>query len=82
MHPKTQLEFGCSNRKIGKRIEIEKAEFNKNVEVLNRDEGNQVKINTWTPLFANVNEIWPSSWISTVYLTVIKNISRGVLYLV
>ena len=54
MHPKTQLEFGCSNRKIGKRIEIEKAEFNKNVEVLNRDEG---KINTWTPLFANVNEI-------------------------
>ena len=55
MHPITQLECGYSNRKIGKRMEIEKAEFNKNVEVLNGDEGNQGKVNNWTPLFANVN---------------------------
>ena len=44
-------------RKIREALEIKKAKCNKKVKVLNRDEGNLVKTNTWTPLLANVNEM-------------------------
>ena len=51
-------------------LEIKKAKYNKKIKVLNRDEGNLVSTNTWTPLLANINDI------STT-----QNISGGVLYL-
>ena len=44
-------------RKIREALEIKKAKFNKKIKVLNRDEGNLVKTNTWTPLLANINEM-------------------------
>ena len=57
-------------RKIREALEIKKAKYNKKIKVLNRDEGNLVSTNTWTPLLANINDI------STT-----QNISGGVLYL-
>ena len=43
-------------RKIRESLEIKKAKANKRRKVLNRDEGNLVKTNTWTPLFAKLTE--------------------------
>ena len=37
-------------------IRNQKAKMNKRRKVLNRDEGNLVKTNTWTPLFAKPTE--------------------------
>ena len=37
-------------------LEIKKAKTNKRRKVLNHDEGNLVKTNTWTPLFAKLTE--------------------------
>ena len=44
-------------RKIQEALEIKKAKYSKKIKVLNRDEGNLVKANTWTSLLANINEI-------------------------
>ena len=38
-------------------LEIKKAKHNKKIKVLNRDEGNLVKTNTWTLLLGNINEM-------------------------
>ena len=48
-------------------LEIKKRKYNKKINVLNRDEGNLVKTNTWTPLLAKLNKT--------------QNICGGVLYL-
>ena len=43
-------------RKIRQSLEIKKAKRNKRRKVLNRDEENFVKTNTWIPLFAKLTE--------------------------
>ena len=43
-------------RKIREPLEIKKAKAKKKRKVLNRDEGNLVKTNTWTPPFAKLTE--------------------------
>ena len=43
-------------RKTRKSLEIKKSKANKRRKVLNRDKGNLVKTNTWTPLFAKLTE--------------------------
>ena len=43
-------------RKIRETLEIKKAKTNKRRKVLNRDEGNLVKTDTLTPLFAKLTE--------------------------
>ena len=55
MNWKLQTDYG--NIKIREALEIKKAKYNKKVKVLNRDECNLVKTNTWTPLLANINEM-------------------------
>ena len=71
IRPKTiARENDYRKRKIREALEIKKAKYNKKIKVLNRDEGNLVSTNTWTPLLANINDI------STT-----QNISGGVLYL-
>ena len=56
IQPKTiAREKDYRKRKIREVLEIKKAEFNKKIQVLNMDEGNLVKTNTWTPLLANIN---------------------------
>ena len=54
---KPQLERTIVERKIREALEIEKAKYNKKMKVLNIDEGNLVKTNTWTPLLANINDM-------------------------
>ena len=54
--PKTlSTEQQYHRRKIRESLEIKKAK-NEQRKVLNRDEGNLVKTNTWTPLFAKLTE--------------------------
>ena len=43
-------------RKIRESLEIKKAKTNERRKVLNRDEGNLAKTNTWAPLFAKITE--------------------------
>ena len=51
IHPKTiAREKDYKKRKIREALEIKKAKFNKKIKVLNRDERNLVKTNTWIPL--------------------------------
>ena len=58
IHPKTiAREKNYRKRKIGEALENEKAKYNKKINVLNRDEGNLVKTNIWTPLLASTNEM-------------------------
>ena len=54
---KPQLERTIVERKIREALEIKKAKCNKKMKVLNIDEGNLVKTNTWTPLLANINDM-------------------------
>ena len=54
---KPQLERTIVERKIREALEIKKAKYNKKMKVLNIDEGNLVKTNTWTPLLANINDM-------------------------
>ena len=57
INPKTlSAEQQYHRRKIRESLEIKKAKTNKRRKVLNRDEGNLVKTNTWTPLFAKLTE--------------------------
>ena len=57
INPKTlSTEQQYHRRKIRESLEIKKAKTNKRRKVLNRDEGNLVKTNTWTPLFAKLTE--------------------------
>ena len=66
IHPKTiAREDDYKKRKIREALEIKKAKFNQKIKVLNRDEGNLVKTNTWTPLLANINEMQTFYVIST-----------------
>ena len=52
INPKTlSTKQRYHRRKIRKSLEIKKAKTNKRRKVLNRDEGNLVKTNTWTPFF-------------------------------
>ena len=56
IHPKTiTRESNYGRRKIREALEIKKSKYNKKVKGLNRDEGNLVRTNTWTPLLANIN---------------------------
>ena len=56
IQPKTiARENDYRRRKIREALEIKKAKYNKKIKVLNRDEGNLVRTNTWTPLLANIN---------------------------
>ena len=58
IHPKTiATEKDYRKRKIRRALEIKKAKFNKKKIILNRDKGNLVQSNTWTPLLANINEM-------------------------
>ena len=58
IHTKTIVrENDYRRRKIREALEIKKAKYNKKTKVLNRDEGNLVRINTWTPLLANINDM-------------------------
>ena len=54
---KPQLERTIVERKIREALEIKKAKYNKKMKVLNIDEGNLVKTNTWTPQLANINDM-------------------------
>ena len=58
--PKTlsteQQYSSITDKKIRESLEIKKAKTNKRRKVLNRDEGNLVKTNMWTPLFAKLTE--------------------------
>ena len=54
---KPQLERTIVERKIREALEIKKAKYNKKMKVLNIDEGNLVKTNTWTPLLADINDM-------------------------
>ena len=57
INPKTlSTKQQYHTRKIRESFEIKKAKTNKRRKVLNRDEGNLVKTNTWTPLFAKLTE--------------------------
>ena len=58
IHPKTiSRENDYRKRKIWEALEIKKAKYKKRIKLLKRDEGNLVKTNTWTLLFANINDI-------------------------
>ena len=58
IHPKTiARENDYRKRKIREALEIKKAKYNKKIKVLNRDEGNLVRTNTWAPLLANINDM-------------------------
>ena len=58
IHPKTiARENDYTRRKIQEALEIKKSKYNKMIKVLNRDEGNLVRTNTWTPLLANINDM-------------------------
>ena len=57
INPKTlSTEQQYHRRKIRESLEIKKAKTNKRRKVLNRDEGNLVKTDTLTPLFAKLTE--------------------------
>ena len=57
INPKTlSTEQQYHRRKIRESLEIKKVKMNKRRKVWNRDEGNLVKTNTWTPLFAKPSE--------------------------
>ena len=57
INPKTlSTEQQYHIRKIRESLEIKKVKTNKRGNVLNRDEENLVKKNTWTPLFAKLTE--------------------------
>ena len=57
INPKTlSTEHQYHRRKIKESLEIKKAKTNKRRKVLNSDEGNFVKRNKWTPLFAKLTE--------------------------
>ena len=57
INPKTlSAEQQYHRRKIRESLEIKKAKLNKRRKVLNRNEGNLIKIITWTPLFAKLTE--------------------------
>ena len=58
IHPKTiARENDYRKRKIREVLDIKKAKYNKKIKFLNKDEGNLVKINTLSPVLANVNEM-------------------------
>ena len=57
-------------------LEIKEAKYGKTIKVLNRNESNLVKTNTWTQLLTNINEMQHFQVISKT-----QNISGGVLYL-
>ena len=58
IHPKIiARENDYGKGKIREALEIKKAKYNKKIKALNRDEGNLIKTNAWTPLLANINEI-------------------------
>ena len=57
-HPKTiARENDYTRRKIREALEIKKVKYSKKIKVLNRDEGNLVRTNTWTPLLPNINDM-------------------------
>ena len=57
INPKTlSTEQQYHRRKIRESLEIKKAKTNKRRKVLNHDEGNLIKTNMWTPLFAKLTE--------------------------
>ena len=57
INPKTlSTEQQYHRRKIRESLDFKKTKTNKRRKVLNRDEGNLVKTNTWAPLFAKLTE--------------------------
>ena len=58
VHPKSiATKNDYRKREILEALEIKKAKYNERIKVLNRDEGNLVKTDTWTPPLANINEL-------------------------
>ena len=58
IHPKTiARENDYRKRKIREVLEIKRAKYNKKIKVLNKNEDNLAKTNTWTLLLANQNEM-------------------------
>ena len=58
MRPKTiSRENYYRKRKIREALEIKKTNYNEKIKVPNRDEGNLVKTNAWTPLLSNINDM-------------------------
>ena len=58
IHPKTiARENDYRRRKIREALEIKKAKYSKKVKALNRDEGNLVRPDAWTPLLADTNDM-------------------------
>ena len=58
IYPKTiARENDYRRRKIREALEIKKAKYSKKVKALNRDEGNLVRPDAWTPLLADTNDM-------------------------
>ena len=62
LHPKRLAKLSnIHERKIGESLEINnletKAECDKSIKVLNRDQGNIVNTNSWKPLFRKINMV-------------------------
>ena len=58
LHPKTlSREARYKSRKIRESLEIIRSKCNSSKLNINRDDGNFVKTNTWTPLLRNINDL-------------------------
>ena len=58
LHPKTlSREARYKSRKIWESLEIIRSKCNSSKLNINRDDGNFVKTNTWTPLLRNINDL-------------------------
>ena len=58
LHPKTlSREARYKSRKIRESLEIMRSKCNSSKSNINRDDGNFVKTNTWTPLLRNISEL-------------------------
>ena len=58
LHPKTlSREARYKSRKIRESLEIKRSKCNSSKSNINRDDGNFVKTNTWTPFLRNINDL-------------------------
>ena len=58
LHPKTlSREARHKSRKIRESLEIKRSKCDSSKSNINRDDGNLVKTNTWTPLLRNINDV-------------------------
>ena len=58
LHPKTlSREARSKSRKLRESLEIKRSKCDSSKLNINRDDGNFVKTNTWTPLLRNINDL-------------------------